>query len=689
MLYYFLYKYINHLFFRLVTLSVLFILSLSTYALTKEKRINLAPNIINGRSILSSEMLINSQTTYVIHEKYDLKGRNIQIPTGCTLFFDGGSFANGTIIGDNTKIACRKTDILFHNIKIKGTWNVSNIYSKWFDFSLRKHNTEDLKNISKLQNDSVHNHIYFHNIEIAVSLLDREDLFVLTSNTVVDFDKAKLFVTSNSNHGSNLILIKDKSNVEIKGGFFKGDIRSHKKIDKSISDEWNHCLCIKDGSVNVRISGMHISEFFGDGIDLVDSGLPINNKNPKEITIKNCILDNNGRQAISIESGINVLVENCQLTNTGKIHKTKPSSGLDIEPYNPNAIIKNILIKDCKIKGNANNYDVLFFYRKDFKYDYPANISMQNCVTGNIYGQNRKGISILDCYSSSLTTDNCDDFICKRTSLSDVLIKNSNKVSFTYCTFTNIDQNFVTNFVIKNCHGQHLLFTNCKYCTIENSKFSSSDLFTCRGKIIGRLHLVNSLIENTNKEGKLFEYLYSADNNISILDMCRCRLNKISRVDETWNGIISFHQNEIKSNGMTIKCISKFLRMTENTIIGGNAPSTTFITIPVSSKILWLNNKVEKGYSALLDGNLQKRSSVLYSSKFNNKLTNYPNSLTVDKLCVNNVRSGYFVDKPISPKIDYQYYCIDKVMPGSLIPGVLIYYKGNNIWVDALGRQVK
>ena len=53
--------------------------------------------------------------------------------------------------------------------------------------------------------------------------------------------------------------------------------------------------------------------------------------------------------------------------------------------------------------------------------------------------------------------------------------------------------------------------------------------------------------------------------------------------------------------------------------------------------------------------------------------------------------SGLFSDKPISSlgiKSGFQYFCTDKQSPESSEPGLMIYYKGDDVWVDSLGRVV-
>lgn len=53
--------------------------------------------------------------------------------------------------------------------------------------------------------------------------------------------------------------------------------------------------------------------------------------------------------------------------------------------------------------------------------------------------------------------------------------------------------------------------------------------------------------------------------------------------------------------------------------------------------------------------------------------------------------SGTFAQKPLGSTgipIGFQYFCTDKQTTEGASNGIMIYYKGNNVWVDALGRVV-
>lgn len=69
---------------------------------------------------------------YKITKDIDLGEGTLTIPAGCTLDFQGGSFSNGTIQGNNTKIKAGLEKIFDLDISISGSWFVSRSYPEWF-----------------------------------------------------------------------------------------------------------------------------------------------------------------------------------------------------------------------------------------------------------------------------------------------------------------------------------------------------------------------------------------------------------------------------------------------------------------------------------------------------------------------------------------------------------------------------
>ena len=79
-------------------------------------RVILRKNMVNGVNVLTQEMINQANTIYEIRYDFDLNGAEITIPKGCTLKFFGGSFKNGILKGNNTKIINFNNTNIFSNV---------------------------------------------------------------------------------------------------------------------------------------------------------------------------------------------------------------------------------------------------------------------------------------------------------------------------------------------------------------------------------------------------------------------------------------------------------------------------------------------------------------------------------------------------------------------------------------------
>lgn len=71
-------------------------------------------------NILNQGMISLSNTVYIIQYDYDLQGKEIVIPKNCILSFQGGSFNNGSIKIDNTRILGVRSYNEIGNVQING-----------------------------------------------------------------------------------------------------------------------------------------------------------------------------------------------------------------------------------------------------------------------------------------------------------------------------------------------------------------------------------------------------------------------------------------------------------------------------------------------------------------------------------------------------------------------------------------
>lgn len=99
-------------------------------------RVYLRKNIVDGKNVLTQEMISKANTRYIIQYDYDLNGTTVTIPENCVLEFQGGKITNGTVLLNNTKVlpnGCNISDYI--TATITGNYAVGQCL---YDTSLNK-----------------------------------------------------------------------------------------------------------------------------------------------------------------------------------------------------------------------------------------------------------------------------------------------------------------------------------------------------------------------------------------------------------------------------------------------------------------------------------------------------------------------------------------------------------------------
>lgn len=93
-------------------------------------RVYLRKNIMEGKNVLLQKMISEPNTIYHIQYDYDLNGETIIIPENCVLKFNGGKLSNGTITYNNTYI--ENFNKSYSNVVVTGTVANPVAFSDWF-----------------------------------------------------------------------------------------------------------------------------------------------------------------------------------------------------------------------------------------------------------------------------------------------------------------------------------------------------------------------------------------------------------------------------------------------------------------------------------------------------------------------------------------------------------------------------
>jgi len=175
--------------------------------------------------------------------------------------------------------------------------------------------------------------------------------------------------------GDCLFSANSKRNITIIGN--DAMLRMHKEDyqDKAqyTPAEWRHAIRLLSCE-NVKILGLTIMSSGGDGVYVGTDGNPIGYC--KDIVIKDCVIDDNHRQGISVISVMNLLVENCVIKNT---KGTAPEAGIDFEPNKIDTErLFGITVKNCIFENNAGPGVLIaaFYFGPDSE---PISISFENC----------------------------------------------------------------------------------------------------------------------------------------------------------------------------------------------------------------------------------------------------------------------------------------------------------------------
>ena len=173
---------------------------------------------------------------------------------------------------------------------------------------------------------------------------------VIPSNKIVDLNYAKVKIIANARQNYNIFTLENVDNVILKNGYIEGDVNSH----SGATGEWGYGVSLRIAK-NVVLHNLHITKCWGDGINLNNDGEASDfNEN---VTISNCICDDNRRQGMSVENADHLIVEGSKFINTGKTARTNPTAGVDVEPAYDYA--KNITFVNCEFSKNYNSGLVL------------------------------------------------------------------------------------------------------------------------------------------------------------------------------------------------------------------------------------------------------------------------------------------------------------------------------------------
>lgn len=178
-------------------------------------------------------------------------------------------------------------------------------------------------------------------------MIDATKSLRMRSHTRLLMDpNAELDVIPNGERRYYAIKVWNVSNVRIVGGRMVGDRAKH----KGTGGEWGYGINIQ-GSSDVIVKGVNLSNFWGDGIWVGATGWGRSVRPSDGVTINGVVSANNRRQGMSIGPARHVYIVNSTFRDT---NGTLPQAGIDIEPQDQGAT-STVRIENCLMTGNKGN----------------------------------------------------------------------------------------------------------------------------------------------------------------------------------------------------------------------------------------------------------------------------------------------------------------------------------------------
>jgi hypothetical protein len=143
--------------------------------------------------------------------------------------------------------------------------------------------------------------------------------------------------------------------------------------------EWRHTIQICGGT-RVTVRGLTAETSGGDGVYLGRGGTSLTNT---AIVLKDLVLKNHHRQAVSVITAVDLLIENTEMSGTSG---TAPSAGIDFEPNHPDEPLRGCRLRRCLIRNNAGA-GFQGYFRAQTQASPPFDITLEDStVYGNLAG---------------------------------------------------------------------------------------------------------------------------------------------------------------------------------------------------------------------------------------------------------------------------------------------------------------
>nr|DAP56164.1 MAG TPA: rhamnogalacturonase A [Caudoviricetes sp.] len=294
-------------------------------------RIYLRKNMKGGKNVLDNTVIppIKENTKFIIQYDYDLNGATLTIPEGCILDFQGGSISNGTLVGNNTKIAAGLLRAFGTSVTFSGTWDIDSVHPEWFGLKLNDasyDNHDALFASLRLSFKASRTKIVLPAGVIYTTPLILQEFGIHEIGDDGYWSKEGGFYIQGSTGTAHHVFGAPQWGTTLKAlpssnNYCLLQLCSEKNMKSSIWDTWSCSNCVIEnvslhcdkkclhginGNLNIYLSKVSVTSAISDGIVMEDYSYPF--------VLRDCYSVSNGGNGLFIKGPMStvVLVENCE-----------------------------------------------------------------------------------------------------------------------------------------------------------------------------------------------------------------------------------------------------------------------------------------------------------------------------------------------------------------------------------------
>jgi polygalacturonase len=156
-------------------------------------------------------------------------------------------------------------------------------------------------------------------------------------------------------NGRSLLTLRSCQNIVIRG--YGATLRMRAEVATEYRIFKNHHALELLAVNNLLVEGLTITKAGTDGIFISGGIITTEAKFSSNVTIRDCDMDGNSRQGISVISAQDLLVERCVMRNTGVFFRDNPCAGIDFEPDRADQRLVRCTMRDCEFYNNSGPLD--------------------------------------------------------------------------------------------------------------------------------------------------------------------------------------------------------------------------------------------------------------------------------------------------------------------------------------------